>query len=77
MLACYPGECSSARSSRYGRDPNAIIRAGIAGDDFPDVLATSRAFMELAAARGMKSALGPGQLSVGVGVDVRHSRPRR
>jgi len=44
------------------------------GDEFPDVLATSRmiALMELAAARLMRNRLEPGQLSVGVGVDVRH-----
>lgn len=45
------------------------------GDDFPDVFATSRmvALMELAAARGMKALLALGQLSVGVGVDVKHT----
>jgi predicted thioesterase len=45
-----------------------------AGDEFPDVLATSRmvALMELAAARLMRNHLKPGQLSVGVSVDVRH-----
>jgi fluoroacetyl-CoA thioesterase len=44
------------------------------GDDFPEVLATTRmiGLMELAAARLMRAALGPGQLSVGVGVDVKH-----
>lgn len=43
-------------------------------DDFPDVFATSRmiALMETAAARAMKGLLGPGQLSVGVAVDIRH-----
>ncbi|HEX8737666.1 MAG TPA: hotdog domain-containing protein [Pyrinomonadaceae bacterium] len=43
-------------------------------DDFPEVFATSRmiALMELAAARGMKKLLNSGQLSVGVGVDVKH-----
>jgi fluoroacetyl-CoA thioesterase len=43
-------------------------------DDFPDVLATSRmiALMEVAAARKMSVLLKPGQLSVGVGVDLRH-----
>jgi fluoroacetyl-CoA thioesterase len=45
-----------------------------AEDDFPHVLATSRmiALMELAASRPMRALLGAGQLSVGVGVDVRH-----
>jgi predicted thioesterase len=43
-------------------------------DDFPEVLATTRmiALMELAAAKAMRGLLGAGQLSVGVGVDVRH-----
>lgn len=43
-------------------------------DDFPDVFATSRmvALMELAAARSMKKLLNSGQLSVGVGVDIKH-----
>ena len=43
-------------------------------DDFPEVFATSRmiALMELAAARGMKKLLDENQLSVGVGVDVKH-----
>ncbi len=44
-------------------------------DDFPDVWATSRmiGLMEIAAARCMKSLLEPGQLSVGVGIDIRHT----
>src|SRR5262245_8604053 len=44
------------------------------GDDFPEVLATTRmiGLMEIAAARAMKGLLGPGQLSVGVGVFVKH-----
>lgn len=43
-------------------------------DDYPEVLATSRmvALMELAAARMLRGELGPGQMSVGVGVDIRH-----
>lgn len=43
-------------------------------DDFPEVFATLRmvALMELAAARGMKKLLNAGQLSVGVGVDIKH-----
>lgn len=45
-----------------------------AEDDFPEVFATSRmiALMELAAARAMKINLSPGQLSVGVSLNVRH-----
>ena len=44
-------------------------------DDFPEVWATSRmiGLMELAAARCMKPLLDPGQLSVGVGIDIRHT----
>lgn len=43
-------------------------------DDFPEVFATSRmiALMELAAARCMKTVLQPGDLSVGVGVNIMH-----
>ena len=46
-------------------------------DDFPEVLATSRmiALMELSAARLMKPLLQPGELSVGVGVDIKHFAP--
>jgi fluoroacetyl-CoA thioesterase len=44
-------------------------------DDFPEVFATSRmiALMELAAARLMRSELQPGELSVGVSIDVKHT----
>ena len=43
-------------------------------DSFPEVFATSRmiALMELAAARAMKKTLNADQLSVGVGVDIKH-----
>lgn len=43
-------------------------------DSFPEVFATSRmiALMELAAARLMKKVVGPQELSVGVGVYIRH-----
>ncbi|KJS02050.1 MAG: thioesterase [Desulfobulbaceae bacterium BRH_c16a] len=46
-------------------------------DDFPEVLATSRmiALMELSAARLMKPLLQQGELSVGVGVDIKHFAP--
>jgi len=46
-------------------------------DAFPPVLATARmvALMELAAARVLRPFLGPGELSVGVTVDVTHSAP--
>lgn len=46
-------------------------------DVFPEVLATARmvALMELAAARVMRPLLRDGELSVGVGLDVRHTAP--
>jgi predicted thioesterase len=46
-------------------------------DDFPEVLATSRmiALMEVSAARLMKPLLQQGELSVGVGVDIKHFAP--
>jgi fluoroacetyl-CoA thioesterase len=46
-----------------------------AGDAFPPVFATSRlvALMEIAAARLLRPHLGPGELSVGVDVEVTHS----
>jgi predicted thioesterase len=45
------------------------------GDEFPEVFATSRmiALMELAASRLMQPLLAPGELSVGVSLDVRHT----
>lgn len=47
------------------------------GDAFPPVLATARmiALMEIAASRVLKPLLGPGELSVGVTVDVTHTAP--
>ena len=44
------------------------------GDEFPEVFATTRmiGLMEVAASRAMKGLLAPGQLSVGVGVNVKH-----
>ena len=46
----------------------------ITGDDFPAVFATTRciALLELAAGRLLKAVCAPGQLSVGVVVDVKH-----
>ena len=46
-------------------------------DSFPEVLATSRviALMEIAAARLMRPLLQPGQLSVGVSIDIKHFAP--
>ena len=47
------------------------------GDAFPPVLATARmvALMEIAASRVLQSLCGPGELSVGVTVDVSHTAP--
>lgn len=47
------------------------------GDEFPPVLATARmiALMEIAAARVLQPLLEPGELSVGVTVDVSHTAP--
>lgn len=47
------------------------------GDAFPAVFATARmiALMEIAASRVLKPLLGPGELSVGVTVDVNHTAP--
>jgi len=47
------------------------------GDDFPRVFATARmiGLMEIAAARVLQPLLGPGELSVGVTVDVSHTAP--
>jgi fluoroacetyl-CoA thioesterase len=44
------------------------------GDDFPPVFATSRlvALMEIAATRALVALLEPGQLSVGVSVEIMH-----
>ena len=47
------------------------------GDEFPSVFATARmiGLMEIAAARVLQPLLGPGELSVGVTVDVSHTAP--
>ena len=47
------------------------------GDAFPAVFATARmiGLMEIAAARVLQPLLGPGELSVGVTVDITHNAP--
>ncbi len=47
------------------------------GDEFPAVFATATmvALMEIAAARVLQPLLGPGELSVGVTVDISHTAP--
>jgi fluoroacetyl-CoA thioesterase len=63
-LVVGPYDLASSISSEYG-------------DSFPAVLATARmvALMETAAARVLQPLLGPGELSVGVTVDITHSAP--
>jgi fluoroacetyl-CoA thioesterase len=63
QLQCRVGVADSARQLRLED-----------GDDFPDVLATSRmvGLMEVAAARLMRPWLKAGELSVGVAVSVEH-----
>jgi predicted thioesterase len=57
------------------RSDTAQVLALSSEDSFPEVFATSRmiALMELAAARAMRTALEPGQLSVGVSLNVKHT----
>jgi fluoroacetyl-CoA thioesterase len=57
------------------RSDTAKVMALSNEDSFPEVFATSRmiALMELAAARAMRAALQPGQLSVGVSLNVKHT----
>jgi fluoroacetyl-CoA thioesterase len=45
------------------------------GDDFPPVFATARmiGLMEIAGARAMHAVLQPGEISVGVDVNIRHT----
>ncbi|HVE54939.1 MAG TPA: thioesterase [Ramlibacter sp.] len=64
-------------SYRVARHDCADFLAQEPGDAFPQVLATNRVvgLLELAAARLMRDALPAGHLSVGVGVDIRHSAP--
>ena len=50
-----------------------------AGDSYPPVFSTSRmvALMEIASSRILRPFLGPGELSVGVTVDVVHTALRQ
>jgi predicted thioesterase len=67
------GDTGEARLT-VAEDDTAKAVALTVDDVFPAVLATTRmiALMELAASRAMKGLLAPGQLSVGVGVNVKH-----
>ena len=68
-----PGDSASASFVATDRDMASSLSVS-AEDSFPEVFATSRmiALMELAGARLMKRILEPQQLSVGVGVCVKH-----
>jgi fluoroacetyl-CoA thioesterase len=66
----------SAEASLRVQKSDAASAVGISADDaFPDVFSTSRmvALMEIAASRLMRPVLQPGELSVGVSLDVRHT----
>jgi len=69
----YPGESAEASFIAGDRDMAKSISIS-ANDDFPEVFATSRmiALMEVVASRLMKRVLEATQLSVGVGVFVKH-----
>lgn len=69
-----PGQTSEARMDvRFSDTAQALQLSG--ADRYPPVFATSRmvALMEIAAARMLNRLLQPGQLSVGVNVDIRHT----
>jgi fluoroacetyl-CoA thioesterase len=71
-----PGHSGTAELVVSEKD-TARVMGQDAGDDFPAVFATARmiGLMEIAAARAMRGLLQPGQLSVGVSVDVEHLAP--
>jgi len=72
-MTLQPGD--SAEVAFIATDPDMAKALGVSSDDdFPEVFATSRmiALMELAGARLMKPTLEPHQLSVGVGVFIKH-----
>jgi fluoroacetyl-CoA thioesterase len=68
-----PGATFRFRYTVTDADTAAALKQ-ITGDDFPAVFATTRciALLELAAGRLLKQECAPGQLSVGVVVDVKH-----
>ncbi len=69
-----PGATFKFRHTVTDADTAAALEP-ITGDDFPAVLATTKciALLELAAGRLLKAELRPGQLSVGVVVEVKHT----
>ena len=68
-----PGDSAEASFIATDRDMASALSASTE-DNFPEVFATSRmiALMELAGARLMKRILAPHQLSVGVGICIKH-----
>jgi predicted thioesterase len=68
-----PGDTGEASFVATDQDMAKSLAVAVE-DDFPEVFATSRmiALMELAGARLMKRILEPNQLSVGVGVFIKH-----
>jgi len=68
-----PGATFRFRYTVTEADTAAALKP-ITGDDFPAVFATTKciALLELAAGRLLKSECAPGQLSVGVVIDVKH-----
>lgn len=73
-----PDPGATASEARIvGEDDLAANLTGAPDAEFPRVFATARmiAMMELAAARVLVPLLAPGELSVGVAVDVSHTAP--
>lgn len=72
-MALQPGATWKFRYTVTDADTAAALNA-ITGDQFPAVLATTRciAMLELAAGHLLKEECRPGQLSVGIGVEVKH-----
>ena len=68
-----PGAVGTATITVSGGDLATVLNQ-TPEDGFPPVLATARmiGLMELAASRAMRAALGAGELSVGVSLDVSH-----
>jgi len=68
-----PGAVATATITVSGGDLATVLNQ-TPEDGFPAVLATARmiGLMELAASRAMRGALGAGELSVGVSLDVSH-----
>jgi predicted thioesterase len=66
---------ASAEASYIATDRDMASAISISDEDtFPEVFSTARmiALMETAAARAMNPLLKPGELSVGVGVNIKH-----